>query len=132
VLAAELSAEMAHDERLAGPVDRVSAIPWDDEALEEALDQIDLIVNATSAGMKRHDPPLFPERFLQPHHLVYDMIYQPARTRLLADAADAGARTANGLSMLLWQGAISFEHWFNREAPVKAMSDGLNLALTSR
>ena len=53
------------------------------------------------------------------------MIYSPPRTRLLADAASMGARVANGLSMLLHQGAISFECWFNREAPLEAMRKGL-------
>ena len=57
--------------------------------------------------------------------MIYDMVYAPPRTRLIADAEAAGARAANGLSMLLWQGAISFEFWFNRDAPVEAMRRGL-------
>ncbi len=117
------------DDRLAGAVERLQAVPWDEKHLAEQLENTDLIINATSLGMKRADPDLLPSHLLQPHHLVYDMVYSPPRTRLLAEAAANGARTANGLSMLLYQGAISFEHWFNREAPVAAMREGLLASL---
>ena len=117
------------DERLQGAHDRLDAIPWEEGVIASQIGDIDLIVNASSRGMKRSDAPLLPSHFLAPHHLVYDMIYSPPRTRLLADAATAGCRIANGLSMLLHQGAISFECWFNREAPLEAMRAGLRSAL---
>ena len=123
-LAAELR-EFFEDDRLEGPVERLEVVPWNDEPLRAQMDHIDLIVNATSLGMKRSDPPLLAPVLLQPHHMIYDMVYAPPRTRLIADAEAAGARAANGLSMLLWQGAISFEFWFNRDAPVEAMRRGL-------
>jgi len=113
---------------LEGPADRLVAIPWDERAMERELERIDLIINATSVGMNRTDPEVIPERLLEPHHLIYDMVYSPARTRLIADAEAAGARAENGLGMLLWQGALSFEFWFNREAPVDAMRKGLHEA----
>ncbi|MEM9281141.1 MAG: shikimate dehydrogenase [Verrucomicrobiota bacterium] len=127
---AEALAEELHDlfidpDRLEGPTDRLSAIAWEEKAMEKDLDQIDLIINATSVGMKRTDPEVVPQRLIMPHHLVYDMVYAPARTKLMADAEAAGARAANGLGMLLWQGALSFEFWFNQEAPVEAMREGL-------
>ena len=93
------------------------------------MDQVDLIVNGTSLGMKRTDPQLLHPSLIQPHQMIYDMVYSPPRTRLIADAQAEGARAANGLSMLLWQGAISFEFWFNREAPVDAMRKGLQEAI---
>ena len=129
-LEAELE-EFFHDpDRLEGAAERLTAIAMEDaEALADELDQIDLIINATSIGMKTTDPPLIPGHEIQPHHLVYDMIYSPPRTRLIADAEAAGARAANGLSMLLWQGALAFEFWFNQEAPVEAMRKGLTDAL---
>lgn len=117
------------DERLQGAHDRLDALPWEESAIAPQIGDIDLIVNASSRGMKRSDAPLLPAHLLAPHHLVYDMIYSPPRTRLLTDAASAGARAANGLSMLLHQGAISFEYWFNREAPLSAMRKGLQSAL---
>lgn len=124
-LAGELHDLMIDPDKLEGPADRLVAIPWEDKAMEQELDQIDLIINATSVGMKRTDPEVVPAHLLAPHHLIYDMVYAPARTRLIADAEAAGARAANGLSMLLWQGVLSFEFWFNREAPVEAMRQGL-------
>lgn len=114
------------DDRVTGPGRRLAAIGLDDEEiLEEQLSQVDLIVNATNLGMKRSDPSVLPPSLLQPHHLVYDMVYKPANTRLMESARAAGARASNGLSMLLWQGAISFEYWFNRTAPVDVMKQGL-------
>jgi len=128
LLAHQLAPYFAGD-RLAGAVERLQAVPWEEKALAEQLENTDLNINATSLGMKRADPDLLPSHLLQPHHLVYDMVYSPPKTRLLAEAAANGARTANGLSMLLYQGARSFEHWFNREAPVEAMREGLLASL---
>ncbi|MFT5108706.1 MAG: shikimate dehydrogenase [Pseudoalteromonas tetraodonis] len=116
-------------DRLLGAHERLEVLPWDEHALAPQIGDIDLIVNATSRGMKRSDAALLPASLLAPHHLVYDMIYSPPKTRLLSDAASVGARTANGLSMLLHQGAISFECWFNREAPLQVMRKGLAEAL---
>lgn len=101
------------------------AIPWEADAMEAELGRIDLIVNATSVGMKPGDPEVVPARLLGPDHLVYDMVYAPARTCLMEDVEKAGGRAANGLGMLLWQGAIAFEYWFGRPAPVEAMRRGL-------
>ncbi len=113
---------------LSGPVNRLEVAPWDENELAEQLDNIDLIVNATNLGMKRGDAEPLPARLIQPHHLIYDMVYQPPHTRLIDNARAQGARAANGMSMLLWQGAISFEYWFNRDAPVSEMRAGLQAA----
>lgn len=126
----ELKSDFASD-RLEGPSARLQTVNWDRNLLQEQLDQVDLIVNATNLGMKRGDPEVLPAALLQPHHLVYDMVYSPPVTRLMESARAAGGRSANGLSMLLWQGAISFEYWFNRSAPVSVMRDGLRAAVPS-
>jgi len=124
-LAVELRDLMTDPDKLEGPATRLVAIPWEEKAMERELDQIDLIINATSIGMKRSDPDVVPSRLIAPSQLVYDMVYSPARTRLIANAETEGAKAANGLGMLLWQGAMAFEFWFNREAPVEAMRAGL-------
>ncbi len=124
-LAKELHDMTGDSDRLEGPTARLEAIPLEERVLERELDQIDLIINCTNIGMSPVDPELIPQRLLQPHHLVYDMIYSPPRTRLMAAAESVGAKSANGMSMLLWQGALAFEFWFNREAPVEAMREGL-------
>lgn len=105
---------------------RLVAIPWDEEHLERELEATDLIVNATSLGMKPEDQEVVPERLLRDGHLVYDMVYAPPRTRLLDAAVAAGARGTNGLDMLLWQGALAFEFWFGGQAPVAEMRRGLH------
>lgn len=111
------------------PGDRCRTIPWTADALREVLPEVDLIINGTSLGMSPDDPPLLPEGSLSGRHLVYDMVYKPLVTPLITAARQAGARAINGLPMLLWQGAQSFEWWFHRPAPVEAMRSGLTEAV---
>ncbi|NNC89557.1 MAG: shikimate dehydrogenase [Akkermansiaceae bacterium] len=130
--AEQLREELAHffhSERLEGPGDRLVVAPLDSPLLPEEAGHADLIVNTTSLGLKRTDPSPLPGNCLQPHHLVYDTIYNPPQTRLLADAARAGARTANGLSLLLHQGALAFDLWFPGRRPVDTMRRALAAAL---
>jgi shikimate 5-dehydrogenase len=110
-----------------GPVARLEALAWDESALRAQLPDIDLIVNATPLGMNPSDPAPVPARLLAPHHMVFDCVYGPSKTALLRAADEASARGANGLSMLLYQGALSFSIWFNRDAPIDAMRAALVL-----
>jgi len=71
--------------------------------------------------MKRTDPSVLPASILQANLLVYDTIYTAQNTPLMEDAQSVGARAANGASMLLYQGVLAFEIWFNRPAPVEVM-----------
>ena len=106
-----------------------SVVPWDEVALREALASTDLIVNATSIGMQPDDASLLPPDALVARHLIFDMVYRAGgETPLLAAARQAGARTVDGLSLLLHQGAISFEHWFDRPAPLNVMRQCLQNA----
>jgi shikimate dehydrogenase len=111
--------------RVLGPVARLEAVAWDEATLRAQLADIDLIVNATPLGMNSSDPTPVPERLLAPHHMVFDCVYGPSKTSLLRAADEAGARGANGLSMLLHQGALSFSIWFDREAPIDVMRRAL-------
>ncbi len=84
-----------------------------------------LLVNATSVGMRRggFDPdesPL-PAGVLPEKGFVCDLVYRPARTRLLREAESVGLRTQNGLPMLAYQGAEALERWTGRVAPVAVM-----------
>ena len=89
--------------------------------------EVDLAINATSLGLAANDPlPVDGKRFsLRQARAVYDMIYRPAETPLLAAAKAAGCRTANGLGMLLYQGAKALEIWSGKPAPVEIMSQAL-------
>ncbi|HTV76043.1 MAG TPA: shikimate dehydrogenase [Candidatus Baltobacteraceae bacterium] len=89
--------------------------------------RIDLLVNATSLGLKANDPsPLDEKQFsLKQTCAVYDVIYRPAETALLKTAKAAGCKTANGLGMLLHQGAAALEIWTGKPAPLDVMRKAL-------
>lgn len=88
---------------------------------------VEIILNATSSGLKPEDPlPIDLQAYpLGRTDAVYDMIYRPAETPLLKAAREAGCRTANGLGMLLYQGAAAFELWTHRPAPIDVMRAAL-------
>jgi len=102
----------------------VVALSWKDGKTLTALTECDLLVNCTSVGMKdsagEGKSPLgiglVPKRAL-----VYDVVYNPIETPLLAAAKKAGARTLGGLPMLVYQGAASFELWTGKSAPIDMM-----------
>lgn len=114
--------------KIFGPVPRLQAIAWEEAAIRFQIANIDLIVNATPLGLNSTDPPAIPARLLAPHVMIYDTVYALGRTPSTAAAIEAGARAANGLSMLLYQGALSFAIWFEREAPIDLMRSALGLA----
>jgi shikimate dehydrogenase len=89
--------------------------------------EVDLLLNATSLGLKPTDPiPLEEHSFaLNKAGAVYDMIYRPAETALLQAAKRAGCKTANGLGMLLYQGAKALELWCHRPVPIEVMRKAL-------
>jgi shikimate dehydrogenase len=88
---------------------------------------VDLLLNATSLGLKPGDAVPFDEEQFSLRHAaaVYDMIYRPAETALLKTAKAAGRRTANGLGMLLYQGAKALELWTGQPAPLEVMRQAL-------
>jgi len=88
---------------------------------KENLQDADLLVNATPIGLRRTDPALVNARILHRKLKVYDVIYNPAETKLIKAAKKKRIRAANGLGMLLYQGALAFELWTGKRAPVKVM-----------
>jgi shikimate dehydrogenase len=88
---------------------------------------VDLLVNATALGLQPNDPlPFDEDQFgLDRARAVYDMTYRPPSTPLLRAAKAAGCRVANGLGMLLHQGARALEIWTGRPAPLWAMREAL-------
>jgi len=94
---------------------------------QDRTTKLDLVLNATSLGLKPDDPlPLDERQFpLSQARAVYDMIYRPAETPLLRAARAAGCQTANGLGMLLHQGARAFELWTGQPAPLAVMRRAL-------
>src|ERR1044072_5714309 len=104
--------------RVLGPAARLEVVPWDESAIRTQISDIDLIVNATPLGMNLSDHAPIPGRLIAPYHMVFDCVYGPSKPALVRAAEQAGARSANGLPMLLYQGAESFSTWFNREPPI--------------
>lgn len=103
----------------------IIALSLADDSLAEHCQACDLIVNTSSVGLKAGDPSVLTAACLKPKHLVYDTIYQPPVTPLLALARAKGCRKANGLSMLLHQGALAFQHWFPGTDPLPVMRAAL-------
>lgn len=92
----------------------------DDAALRMRLRDATTLVNATNVGMAPHidDSPIDPS-LLYPELIVSDIIYNPAETKLMREAAAKGCKTFNGMYMLLYQGAAAFELWTGREMPIQ-------------
>lgn len=88
---------------------------------------VDLVLNATTVGLKPEDPAPIDLAWLKsrPPARVYDMIYRPKETALLRAASTAGCRTANGLGMLLHQGAESLKLWSGSAPPLAMMRAAL-------
>jgi shikimate dehydrogenase len=94
-------------------------------------DKIDLVVNATSLGMKTGDALPFDEQkfSLSQARAAYDVVYRPAETRFLAFAETSGCRTANGLGMLVHQGAKACEIWTGRNPPFAVMRQAVEQSI---
>ena len=113
---------VARAEALAGDVPDASAHGLD--ALPDLVADADVLVNATTVGMDEDVSPV-PADCLHADLAVMDAVYSPVETRLLRDAAAAGATTVDGGWMLLYQGVEAFERWTGQDAPVAAMNAAL-------
>ncbi len=111
--AERLAAELAGRSR-----SEVRAEPW--EKLPAICREVDLVVNASTVG-----PTPEALNALEPRHLVFDMVYGPQETSLVHFARKRGARSADGLLMLLHQGIFAFEIWFGKPAPAALMRKAL-------
>lgn len=92
----------------------------DQSILKSELSEANLLVNASSVGMAPNDDASLIDDISLLHSglFVYDIIYNPATTKLMKQAMNAGCRTANGHLMLLYQGAASFKLWTGQDMPV--------------
>jgi shikimate dehydrogenase len=100
--------------------------------IQKELRDSDVLINATSVGMT----PYASESLVEPEWLkrelcVMDIVYNPVETKLIRDARAAGAKVINGVEMLLYQGAASFEIWMGCPAPVEVMREALLKKLSS-
>ncbi len=116
----------------AGPDANARAVDLAGGEFEQAALDADLIVNCTSVGMSGGESPgrsPVPSSFLREGKFIFDMVYNPAETPLLADAVAVGAVPIDGLAMLVHQGAAAFELWTGQPAPLDVMFAGAREAL---
>ncbi len=99
----------------------------------EAIHDADILVNATPVGMTPNiDASPVPAEALHQSLLVFDLVYNPERTRLLSEAEASGARTLSGLSMLVYQGAEALHLWTGREIPETLMMEAAKRSIGGR
>jgi shikimate dehydrogenase len=121
-------APLAERLRRIDPALEITVLSFDSPQLTERCLECDLVVNTSSVGLKLGDPSILTADCLKKAHRVYDTIYQPPVTPLLALAAGLGCQTSNGLSMLVHQGALAFKHWFPGTDPLPVMLRSMDLA----
>jgi shikimate dehydrogenase len=104
------------------------AKPWHESVLEAELARTKLLVNASSVGRNADETPI-PSELLPPDLLVLDLLYTPRESRLLREAAAAGAAAVqNGDVMLIHQSAAAFELWTGQPAPFDVLTRTLESA----
>jgi len=116
------------DERLIAPLDQFASptdFPWDNR---EGM--LDLVINATALGMEGQPPLSLDFSHVPPNSVVYDIVYAPLETPLLAEARARGFRTIDGLRMLVGQAAAAFALFFGVPAP-RANDAALRAKLTA-
>jgi shikimate dehydrogenase len=92
------------------------------DTIAKNLRDSDILINATSIGMKPHiSQSLVAPQWLKSALVVMDIVYNPVETKLAKDSKAAGAKVISGVEMLIHQGAASFEIWTGRSAPIEVM-----------
>lgn len=96
------------------------------DEVENAIATSELLVNCTPVGMYPNEgaSPV-PCELLHPNLFVFDQIYNPYETKLIKKAKEIGAKVSNGIMMLVYQGAMSFEIWTKCKAPIDAMKTAI-------
>lgn len=97
--------------------------------LQVTVDKIDIVVNATSLGLKAEDPSPIPKELLHEGLFICDLIYNPPETALIKYAKESGCQCMNGIGMLLHQGVASFKLWTGVDPPIEVMRQSLEDAL---
>jgi len=109
---------------------KVKSIPLDEDALRASIKEADVLVNGTPLGMHPETGSSPVEKdLLHPGLLVFDLVYNPVKTRLLRDAEEAGASILPGVNMLVYQGVEAFKMWTGVDPPVETMRAAVLKAL---
>ncbi|MGP8071082.1 MAG: shikimate dehydrogenase [Candidatus Bathyarchaeia archaeon] len=100
---------------------QANCVSLSSKSMRRPVESADVILNASSMGMAGNENVPVPKKWLRSNQCVFDIVYRPVRTMLLRNAVIAGARTIDGLDMLVSQGACSFSIWTGKKAPVSEM-----------
>lgn len=111
------------------PCSKVAAVSAEPRSWEAAAMQADIVLQATPVGMKPGDPALLPPRAFREGQMAFDLVYMYPETPFMRAAREGGAKTTNGLGMLLHQGAWAFTIWTGLEAAVGAMREALEASV---
>ncbi len=98
----------------------VYSLDFNETKVAREISEADILINATPVGMHKNDPYVVNPKLVRKNLFVYDVIYN-RNTELLNSAKKIGAKNLGGLGMLLYQGAISFEIWTGKKAPIDTM-----------
>jgi shikimate dehydrogenase len=106
----------------AGTAARIEAAALTDDSLSAAVADADVIINCTPIGMHPNEnATLVPVELFRPGQAVFDIVYNPLETRLLADARSRGLTVISGVEMFINQAVLQFERFTGMAAPVEVM-----------
>ena len=117
---------------LASSLHNAGFISLREDELKRHIRDADILINTTPVGMyPRVDATLVNARMMHPELVVFDIVYNPAETKLLREAKKAGVQTIiEGVKMLVYQGAASFRIWTGMKPPVEVMESAVRKALS--
>jgi shikimate dehydrogenase len=110
------------------PVKKADTARLTGAEFKEAVKRAELIIQATPLGMYPNEDACldFPYEYLQPGQVICDLVYNPPATQFMKNASlTEGVKVTGGVGMLLYQGALAFEHWTGLQAPVEIMRKSL-------
>lgn len=128
---AEISVANRSPERARELAGSIQAEGYRLEDLVRLVPRADVIINASSVGMKEGDQRLFDGNLLHIDQVVFDIVYN-RETELIKDAAKAGAVTVDGVMMLVYQGARALEIWTGQNPPIAVMEKAVREGLKAR
>ena len=113
--------ELAHDLKTHTQA-HITFNPFNDRSLAEAMARADIIVHCTPVGMHpKENASLVPAELFRPGQVVFDIVYTPLETKLLADAKSRGLQVISGVEMFINQAVLQFEQFTGVDAPADVM-----------
>lgn len=100
----------------------IKSAEFTSDSLAKAMQYTDIIIHCTSVGMYPHkDDSLIPVNLFKPGQVVFDVVYTPLETRLIADATACGLQIISGVEMFINQAVLQFEKFTGKKAPIEVM-----------